>query len=95
MTDTTSLLNTIIGAVNSFNNNLETFKSLSDRIGADSGLSAALAAKSPSVGRSDLTTADFDNLKAAIDALVSLLNDVGSSHSVNTATVKLAFYKVI
>jgi hypothetical protein len=92
------MFNQTVQQVSLFVNALENLKLISDRIGADSSLSAALATSAGSAGRSDLSTGDFDNLKAAIDCIASLLdsNTTGfTAPSVNAATVRLPFYTLI
>jgi hypothetical protein len=93
MTDTTTFYRTIIGQVSQFVAITDEMRLISDRIGADSSLSSKLAASAQAGGRTDLTVADFDNLKAAIDAIDTLLNS--NSPSVNAPTVKLPFYVVL
>jgi HD-like signal output (HDOD) protein len=99
MTDTLNMLSQVINGARNFTLWVENLRQISDQIGADSSLSAKLAttAASAQFNRSDLVTADFDNLKAAIDALANHLNAAGSSVTpvVNTATVKLAYYKIL
>jgi hypothetical protein len=93
MTDATTFYRNIVAQVTQFTTSADQVRLISDRIGADSTLSAKLAQAAQASGRSDLATADFDNLKAAIDAINNLLNS--GSPGVNTATVKLAFYEIL
>jgi hypothetical protein len=93
MTDTTTFYRLIIAQVNQFVQAYENILLLSDRISADSSLSAALAASANAGGRTDLTTASFDDLNNAVKSVQTRLNSNDSS--VNAATVKLPFYKVI
>lgn len=93
MSNTITMLNGIVLTVTQFIAAHEDLKLISDRIGADSSLSAALAAQAAKSNRTDLTTADFDNLKAAIDAVTAFLNS--HSNLVNSDTVRLPFYKVM
>ena len=99
MTDALSFFQTCVGVCRVMNQNLEDLKSLSDRIGADTALSAAAADAAAKAGRTDLAAADFDNLKVCIDHLQSLLNAVNGGNvpvNINTGgTVKLGFYKII
>jgi hypothetical protein len=99
MTDASSFFQTCVGVCRVMNENLQDMKSISDRIGADTSLSSKAAAAAGTAGRSDLTAADFDNLKVCIDLLQNLLNAVNGGNvpvSVNTGgTVKLGFYKII
>jgi hypothetical protein len=93
MTDAITFYRQIITQVGQFTQAADQVRLISDRIGADSTLSAKLAQAAQAGGRTDLQTADFDNLKAAIDAIENLLNS--NSPGVNTATVKLAFYEIL
>jgi hypothetical protein len=93
MTDATSFYRLIVSQVGTFTTACDQIRLIADRIGADSTLSGQLATAANTGGRTDLKTADFDNMKAAIDAIDSLLNS--SSPGVNTATVKLAFYTML
>ena len=99
MTDAASFFSTCVGVCRVMNENLEDLKSLSDRIGADTALSAAAANAAKAAGRTDLSAADFDNLKVCIDHLQSLLNAINGGTvpvNINTGgTVKLGFYKII
>ena len=93
MTDTTTFYRQIVAQMTQYTTANDQVRLIADRIAADSSLSAALAQAAQAGGRTDLTTADFDNMKAAIDAVSNLLNS--SAPGVNTATVKLAFYKML
>lgn len=99
MTDTTAFLNFCVSTTQQFNRNLEDLKSISDRIGADSNLSTNTATAAQSTGRKELVAADFDNLKACIDLLTTLLNAINGGNvsvTINTGgTVKLGFYKIL
>jgi hypothetical protein len=99
MTDTTAFLNLCVSTVQQFNKTLGDLRSISDRIASDSSLSTATAAKAAGTGRSELTAADFDNLKVVIDLVDTLLDKTnGQTVSVNVntgGTVKLGFYKMI
>jgi hypothetical protein len=99
MTDASFFFQTCVNACRVMSQNLEDLKSVSDRIGADSALSSETAAAAAKVGRTDLTAADFDNLKVCIDLMQDLLNAINGGNvpvSVNTGgTVKLGFYKII
>ena len=99
MTDATSFFQTCVGVCRTMNQNLEDLKSLSDRIGADTTLSTAAANAAKAAGRTDLSAADFDNLKVCIDHLQNLLNAINGGNvpvNINTGgTVKLGFYKII
>ena len=99
MTDASSFFQTCVGVCRVMNENLVALRSISDRIGADSALSTEAANAAKNAGRSDLTAADFDNLKVCIDLLQELLAAVNGDSvpvSVNTGgTVKLGFYKII
>jgi hypothetical protein len=93
MTDTTSFFNNIVSQVRAFTDACDQIRLIADRIGSDSSLSAGLADAASLAGRQDLKVADFDNLKAAIDAVSALMNS--NVPSVNAATVKLPFYMVL
>jgi hypothetical protein len=99
MTDTTAFLNFCIATCQQFNLALENLKSISDRIGADSSLSTNTATAAQKANRTDLATADFDNLKAVIDLLTTVLNATNGGNvpvAINTGgTVKLGFYKIL
>jgi len=93
MTDTATMFRLIVAQTNSFINAYEDLLLISDRISADSSLSAALAASANAGGRTDLTTASFDNLNAAIKSIQTRLNT--NDPTVNAATVKLPLYQII
>jgi hypothetical protein len=93
MTDATTFYRLIIGQTNTFVTAYENMLLISDRISADTSLSAALAQAANAGGRTDLTTASFDNLNAAIKSVQTRLNT--NDPLVNAATVKLPFYEVI
>jgi hypothetical protein len=93
MTDSPTFFRTIVSAVAGFTNAAEQLRLVSDRIGADSSLSASLATAAQAAGRTDLNTASFDNLKAAIDSIQTRLNTADAT--VNAATVKLPFYQIL
>lgn len=94
MTDTRTFLQQLILGVNNFTLALEQCKLLADRIQADSLLSTNTAAAAQNSGRTDLSTADFDNFNSAMQLLETTLN--GTNASVNTGgSVRLAFYKII
>jgi hypothetical protein len=93
MTDSTSFSRVIIQQVGQFVLAYENLLLISDRISSDSSLSAALAAAANAGGRTDLTTASFDNLNNAIKSLQTRLNT--NDPLVNAATVKLPFYQII
>ena len=99
MTDTTAFVNFCVATTQSFNRVYEDLKSISDRIGADSALSTNTATAASKTGRSELTAADFDNLKVCIDLMTTLLNASNGGNvpvSVNTGgTVKLGFYRML
>ncbi len=93
MTDSTTFYRAVINGVTQFLNNYEALVMQMDRIASDSTLSTQAAQAAQKGGRADLTTADFDNFKAAVTVLQTLMN----SHNpdVNTDTVKLAFYNLL
>lgn len=99
MTDTSAFLTFCVGASQRFNAVYEDLKSISDRIGADTALSTNTALAASKTGRSELTAADFDNLKVVIDLLTSLLNASNGGTvpvAVNTGgTVKLGIYRML
>lgn len=89
----------IVNTVQNFTLAFEQLKLISDRIGADSAISTALAATAQSGPRKDLQTADFDNLKVVIDLVSTLMaaqNNGNVPVAINTGgAVKLGFYKVL
>ena len=93
MTDTVTFYRNIIAQTNQFIQAYEAMALLADRISSDSSLSAAAAASANASGRTDLSTADFDNFNSAVDVIVTLMNSHNSG--VNAATVKLSFYKML
>ena len=99
MTDTITFYRSIVSQVTQFIATVEQMQLISDRIGADSAMSAALAASAATGGRADLTTASFDNLKVVIDLVTTLLaaqNGGNVPVAINTGgTVKLGFYKIM
>ncbi len=93
MTDAVTFYRTIISQVTQFVGIWEDLQLISARIGADSSLSTAAATAAQAGGRADLMTADFDNIKAAIDSISTRLNS--NDPSVNSATVRLPFFKML
>ena len=93
MTDTNTMFRIIVANTNTFIAAYEQMALISDRISADSSLSAALAQAANLGGRSDLNTASFDNLNNAIKSVQTRLNT--NDPTVNAATVKLPFYEVV
>lgn len=94
MTDTTSFYRGVISATTQFINAFEDLTLLADRIAADSSLSSNAAASAAASGRSDLTAANFDNFRLAVNLLNGVLTN--SSTSVpDGGTVRLAFYQLM
>jgi hypothetical protein len=93
MTDATTFYRQLVAQCGVFTQACDQIRLLADRIAADSTLSAAAAAAAQAGGRPDLTTGDFDNFKTATDSIETRLNT--NDPSVNAATVKLPFYKLL
>jgi len=93
MTDTATMFKIIVANTQTFIAAWEQMRLIADRIGADTSLSSKLASSANASGRTDLTTADFDNLNAAIGSLTTRFNT--ADPNVNAATVKLPFYTVV
>ena len=96
MTDATNFTRQLVMQVGAFVNAYEDLKLMANRIASDTALSglAATAAQTSNPPRKDLSAADFDNFKSAMDVLEALLGS--SNPSVNTGgTVRLAFYKLM
>lgn len=94
MTDTISFYRNLVAQTNQFVQAWEALRLMHDRIGSDSFLSGKAAASAQATGRTDLTAADFDNFKSAVDVVQALLDS--TNVAVNTGgTVKLAFFKLL
>lgn len=94
MTNSTGFLQQLVVGINNFVLAYEQCKLLSDRIAADSASATNLGTAASATGRSDLSTADFDNFNSAMQLLETTLN--GTNASVNTGgSVRLAFYKIL
>lgn len=94
MTDSVTFYKTTITQVTQFVQIWENLKLIADRITADSFLSGQAATAAQAGGRSDLTAANFDNLKAAIAVVETLLENTNGSVNSGGA-VWLAFYKMM
>lgn len=94
MTDTISFYRNLVAQTNQFVQAWEAIKLMHERIASDSTLSTKAATSAQANGRTDLTAADFDNLKSAVDVVQTLLDS--TNVAVNTGgTVKLAFFKLL
>ncbi len=99
MTDAIVGYKNLIAQTNQFVQAFEALKLFSDRVGADTSLSTAFAAAAATTGRSDLSAANFDNFKRAVDVVTALLESTASqttTNDVNTGgKAVLAFYQLL
>ena len=70
MTDAQAFNNLFLKTISDTIDNLEALRTLNDRIGQESGLLAAAAARAATTGRADLTVTDFNNASSAITQLL-------------------------
>ncbi len=94
MTDTVAFYRNVVAATAQFINAFEALTLLADRIAADSALSTATAQTAQGVGRTDLTAANFDNFRLAVNLISNKLNASDASVP-NGGTVRLSFYQLI
>lgn len=94
MTDTVTFYRSLVSQTNQFVQAWEALKLMHDRLLADSFLPGQAATSAQASGRTDLTAADFDNVKNAVTVVQTLLDSTNAA--VNTGgSVKLAFYKML
>ncbi len=94
MTDTTSFFRNVVSASTQFIAAFEAMILLADRIAADSALSTATATAAQAGGRSDLTAANFDNFRLAVNLLNTKLHAPDASVP-NGGNVVLSFYQLM
>jgi len=96
MTDATNFVRQLVIQLTAFDSSYQDLRRMAQRIADDSFLSgqAATAAHGSILKREDLSAADFDNFKAAMDVIDALLSS--TNPSVNTGgNVRLAFDKLM
>jgi hypothetical protein len=94
MTDTRSFFKAVVDGSNAFVAAVETLELLADRISADTALSTNTAATATASGRADLSAANFDNFKLAVQQIKALMDNTNAGVP-NGGTLKLSFYQLI
>lgn len=88
MSDATGFYRACINRVTELVTVLEDLETISNRIVEDSSLAGRAATAAQAAGRADLTTASFDDMKAAIDQILFTFNS-------GAPTTRSKFYKLL
>ena len=88
MSDASVYYRTLIAQTNNLISQLQIMETFADRLTSDPSLAAAAAAAANMAGRTDLTTADFNNAIGAIDQILFAFNS-------GSPTQKSYLYKLL